>query len=74
MHHKSGLSFRHTGGPDGMEESGDTAIQSIAERNAIIGRYNVVLVKNYFSCDCSVIPFFFLKFFASPSEESTSSE
>ena len=52
MHHKSGLSFRHTGGPDGMEESGDTAIQSIAERNAIIGRYNVVLVKNYFSCDC----------------------
>ena len=58
-----------------MEESGDTAIQSIAERNAIIGRYNVVLVKNYFSCDCQcIIPFFFLKFFASPSEESTSSE
>ena len=52
MHHKSGLSFRLTEGPDGMEESGDTAIQSIAERNAIIGRYNVVLVKNYFPCDC----------------------
>ena len=63
MHHKSGLSIRHTGGPGGMEESGDTAIQSIAERNAIIGRYNVVLVKNYFSCDCQCNTLLLLKIF-----------